>query len=59
MPSTEDIHSICMAPSNKLPIRHLLRQRGLLDASRHPEVLLYALSLAYFLREILPDRTNI
>jgi hypothetical protein len=32
---------------------HLLRQRGLLDTSGHPKLLLYALALALYLCETL------
>jgi hypothetical protein len=42
MPSTEDIHSICMAPSNKLPTRERIElleeitETSGLDRAVHP-----------------------
>ncbi len=39
-----------------LRIGHLLGQRGLLDAPRYPEFLLYALALAYLLLQALSSQ---
>src|SRR5215212_5112608 len=37
---------------------HLLWQRGLLDAPRHPQLLFDPFALAYLLREIFPKLTG-